>query len=207
MADTKMIKTIGEHWVCATLARRNWAPALTRDGIERTDILAVGTHLRSRPTIEIQVKTSTDPAPKSPWFLGKQGPPSARSANEWFVCVLVPSDLEAPLEAFVVPRDHISAAAWIYHHHKSKAFKQERKTKFNQFTIPKFYLKGYKERWDLLDRRTSEAPVRLPGFLPDWAKQDSVCLPPDHPWGDELPEKWDYPWRRAPAGWRDSLPE
>ncbi len=26
MADTKMIKTIGEHWVCATLARYKWAP-------------------------------------------------------------------------------------------------------------------------------------------------------------------------------------
>jgi hypothetical protein len=39
--DTKMIKTVGEHWVCATLARYGWAPALTRDGLERTDILAV----------------------------------------------------------------------------------------------------------------------------------------------------------------------
>lgn len=42
MVDRKMTKTVGEHWVCATLARHNWAPALTRDGIARTDILAVG---------------------------------------------------------------------------------------------------------------------------------------------------------------------
>ena len=51
-----MVKTAGEHWVCATLARYGWAPALTRDGLERTDILAVGTQLAHRPTIEIQVK-------------------------------------------------------------------------------------------------------------------------------------------------------
>ena len=54
VTDTKMVKTVGEHWVCATLARHGWAPALTRDGLERTDILAVGTHLPERPTVEIQ---------------------------------------------------------------------------------------------------------------------------------------------------------
>jgi hypothetical protein len=41
--DTKMVKTVGEHWVCATLARHGWAPALTRDGLERTDILSQST--------------------------------------------------------------------------------------------------------------------------------------------------------------------
>jgi hypothetical protein len=44
-----MIKTVGEHWVCATLARYGWAPALTRDGLERTDILAVSTTLSAYP--------------------------------------------------------------------------------------------------------------------------------------------------------------
>jgi hypothetical protein len=51
-----MIKTIGEHWVCATPARYGWAPALTRDGLERTDILAVNTDLHHRPVVEIEVK-------------------------------------------------------------------------------------------------------------------------------------------------------
>ncbi len=32
MADTKQTKSIGEHYVCAMLARCGWAPALTRDG-------------------------------------------------------------------------------------------------------------------------------------------------------------------------------
>jgi hypothetical protein len=65
-----MIKTVSEHWVCATLARHNWAPALTRDGIARTDILAVGTHLADRPTVEIQVKTASDEGSRPTWLLG-----------------------------------------------------------------------------------------------------------------------------------------
>ena len=65
MPDTKMTKTIGEHWVCTTLARLGWAPALTRDAIERTDILAVGTQHADRPRIEIQVKAANVPTPNS----------------------------------------------------------------------------------------------------------------------------------------------
>jgi hypothetical protein len=40
-ADRKVIKSAGEHWVASMLARNGWAPALTRDALERTDILAV----------------------------------------------------------------------------------------------------------------------------------------------------------------------
>ncbi|WP_394163475.1 PDDEXK family nuclease [Galactobacter valiniphilus] len=56
MADNKQIKTIGEHWVASELARRGWSPALTRDGLERTDILAVND---SGDVIEVQVKTAS----------------------------------------------------------------------------------------------------------------------------------------------------
>src|SRR5260370_17489402 len=70
MVDRKMTKTVGEHWVCATLARHDWAPALTRDGIARTDILAVGTLLPDRPTIEIQVKTASARGRNPSWPLG-----------------------------------------------------------------------------------------------------------------------------------------
>ena len=58
MVDTKRVKTIGEHHVAAELARRGWTPALTRDGIERTDILAVFTDPENRRMIEVQVKTA-----------------------------------------------------------------------------------------------------------------------------------------------------
>ena len=65
-----MTKTVGEHWVCATLARHNWAPALTRDGITRTDFLAVGTHLARCPAVEIQVKTASGTGSRVSWLLG-----------------------------------------------------------------------------------------------------------------------------------------
>jgi hypothetical protein len=57
MADTKMTKSAGEHWVCSVLSRYGWAAALTRDGLERTDILAVQTEGSGRQAIEVQVKS------------------------------------------------------------------------------------------------------------------------------------------------------
>ena len=112
MADTKMTKTIGEHWVCATLARHGWAPALTRDGLERTDILAVSTHLARRTTTEIQVKTAHSRGESTNWLVGTKAQLIVESEHEWFVFVLLP-DLPSIPRAFVVPRNHVSAAAWI----------------------------------------------------------------------------------------------
>jgi hypothetical protein len=114
MVDRKMTKTVREHWVCATLARHNWAPALTRDGIARTDILAVGTHLAHRPTVEIQVKAASDRGSRTSWPLGGITQLTAASEHEWFVLVLLPKFPLAP-RAFVAPRDHVSAATWIVH--------------------------------------------------------------------------------------------
>jgi hypothetical protein len=102
MADNKMTKTVGERWVCATLARHNWAPALTRDGIARTDILAVGTNLVDRPTVEIQVKTATDKGSRTSWHLGGVTRVIAASEHEWFVLVLLPKFPRTP-RAFVRP--------------------------------------------------------------------------------------------------------
>jgi hypothetical protein len=112
--DTKMVKTAGEHWVCATLARYGWAPALTRDGLERTDILAVGTHLPHRPTIEVQVKTASQRGETTNWPLGAKAQLFAESDLEWFALVLLPELPRTP-RAFIVPRDHLSAATWIVH--------------------------------------------------------------------------------------------
>jgi hypothetical protein len=77
VVDTKQTKTIGEHHVAAELARRGWAPALTRDGLERTDILAVLTEGEQRRMVEIQVKAARAAAMDSiSWPLGTraQGP-------------------------------------------------------------------------------------------------------------------------------------
>jgi hypothetical protein len=50
--DTKLTGSAGEHYVCSMLARYGWAPSLTRDGLERTDILAV--HSVERWLIEVK---------------------------------------------------------------------------------------------------------------------------------------------------------
>ena len=111
MADNKLIKSAGEHWVCSVLSRLGWAAALTRDGVERTDILAAnldGKH------ISVQVKTTQEW--KNPKFMfGQKGCEPSRSPQEWFVLVaLGRGEWEAP-RAFVVPRDHAAAGAWIRH--------------------------------------------------------------------------------------------
>lgn len=74
MADRKMTKSAGEHWVCSVLARHNWAAALTRDGLERTDILAVQTEGPHRTTIELQVMAIQAKDSGARWPLGMKSP-------------------------------------------------------------------------------------------------------------------------------------
>ncbi len=112
-----MTKSIGEHWACSELARRGWAPALTRDGLSRTDVLAVGTHLHHRAQIEVQVKSATmqKSIETTGWRLGKVVDLPAQSDAEWFVLVAIPAEEHQPLDAFVMPRDHVAAGAYISH--------------------------------------------------------------------------------------------
>jgi hypothetical protein len=189
--DTKMVKTAGEHWVCATLARYGWAPALTRDGLERTDILAVGTQLAHRPTVEIQVKTASQRGQATSWPLGTKAQLVAESEHEWFVLVLLP-ELPGTPRAFVVPRDHLSAAAWIVHQDwrtDPSAPAGSRNADLDQARIRWTVWRGYEDRWDLLGMPTPEVAVLLPPPLRGLALGERVGLPPGHPWNDHLP-KW-----------------
>jgi hypothetical protein len=115
--DRRTTKSIGEHWVCNEFARHGWAPTLNRDGIARTDILAVGTHLEERPRVEVQVKSATQGGRLESvrWTLGSLIPQLARSDAEWVVLVSIPVDLCQPPVGFVVPRDHAVAGAYIDH--------------------------------------------------------------------------------------------
>lgn len=87
---------------------------MTRDGTERTDVLAVSTVLPGRPTIEVQVKAATKSGERTTWQLNEKAQQPARSSHEWFVFVLLPA-APTPPRGFVVPRDHAAAAAWIVH--------------------------------------------------------------------------------------------
>jgi hypothetical protein len=189
MVDTKMTKTVGEHWVCAMLARHDWAPALTRDGIARTDILAVGTLLPDRPTVEIQVKAASARGKNPSWPLGDITQLTAASEHEWFVLVLLPK-LPLPPRAFVVPRDHVCAATWIRHQDwrtDPSAPEGTRNSDLSRARIALDVWQGYEDCWDLLGKPTTEVKVRLPPEFRGLAQGKRVGLPPGHPWNEALP--------------------
>ncbi|MFC5179400.1 hypothetical protein [Nocardioides taihuensis] len=190
MADTKMTKSVGEHWACATLARHGWAPALTRDGLERTDILAVATHLDHRPTVEIQVKATMSAGDRISWLLGEKAQLPDLSGHEWFVLVSIPTMHADPPRAFVVPRDHVAAAAWIVHMNwltDPLAPPGKRNAPVAQARIKVENFERYEERWDLLGEPTPTVPVLLPPELRDQSQEPRVGLPPEHPWHHDLP--------------------
>jgi hypothetical protein len=190
MTDTKMVKTAGEHWTCSMLARHGWAPALTRDGTERTDVLAVSTLLAGRPTAELQVKAATKIGDRTTWPLNEKAQQPARSQHEWFVFVLLPAMPIVP-RGFVVPRDHVAAAAWIVHQDwltSADVPKGRRNAPVSQARARCSVWEGYEDRWDLLGTPTDDVPVLLPSSLQEQAQLDRVGLPPGHPWVTRPPE-------------------
>lgn len=192
MRDTKQSKTIGEHHVAAEMARRGWAPALTRDGLERTDILAVLTTGEQRLLVEVQVKTARGARMESiSWPLGEKSQAPSAHQQEYFVMVAVPDDNVLPPRSFIVPRIHVAAAAWIEHMNwltepgvppgKRNASVERARVRLNTF-------KQYEGRWDLLEVEQCDAPVLLPAHFRDLALEERVGLPQGHEWRQELPD-------------------
>jgi hypothetical protein len=190
VADTKQTKTIGEHAVAAELARRGWAPALTRDGLERTDILAVEL-AGNRTLVEVQVKAARGRGPRLSWPLGEKSQQPALHPREWFVMVAIDELVSEPLRFFIVPRDHVAAAAWIEHMNWLTApgiapgvrnVGPER----SRVTLPTFA--GYENAWSSLGEPTDETPILLPPTFHGYAEEtERVGLPPGHPWTNNLP--------------------
>lgn len=173
------------------LARLGWAAALTRDGLERTDILAVDTNRTGdRPTIEIQVKTASDRGPRTSWALGKKSQEWSPSVREWFVFVLLPPDQRERPRSFIVPRLHVSAAAWIAHQSwrtDPTVPDGQRNATLDQARVEVAYWQGYEDRWDLLGEPTTSTPVLLPPASRSLALLPRVGLPEGHPWRGHLP--------------------
>ncbi|QNO38654.1 hypothetical protein H4J02_06595 [Protaetiibacter sp. SSC-01] len=191
MADTKQTKTIGEHHVASELARRGWAPALTRDGLERTDILAVLAEGDHRRPVEIQVKAARGPkVERISWPLGPKSQGPSRGPHEFFVMVAIPDDLSLPPRDFVVPRIHVAAAAWIEHMDwltKPGIPAGQRNAPVERARVWMMTLKDYEGRWDLLLDGQDKAPVLLPKHYRDLATDPRVGLPPEHEWREALP--------------------
>ncbi|MFF7291654.1 hypothetical protein ACFY9N_03890 [Microbacterium sp. NPDC008134] len=193
MADNKQTKTIGEHLVAAEIARRGWAPALTRDGIERTDILAVHTG-GERRMVEIQVKTArvTD-WDRANWPLGlKNQVPSAHD-REYYVFVGVPQDEDAAPRLFIVPRAHVAAAAWISHQDwrtEEGVPAGTRNAGPEMARVNMWVFENYENRWDLLFQDETDADVLLPPRYRDLAAGERVGLPADHRWQEGNLPNW-----------------
>ncbi len=93
--DTKQTKTVGERHVASELARRGWAPALTRDVLGRTDILAVDGD--ERPQVEAQVETARGSRmDRLSSALGATTQVRSAHDREYFVLVAVPDDERLP---------------------------------------------------------------------------------------------------------------
>lgn len=191
MADTKQIKTIGEHHVAAELARRGWAPALTRDGLERTDILAVFTNPQKRRLVEVQVKAARGAEWKRiSWPLGPKSQGPSAHEREYFVMVAVPHDLTCAPRNIVVPRAHVAAAAWIEHMHwltEPGIAPGKRNAPVDRARVWLSTLEAYEDRWDLLLVDEQDAPVLLPGQYRTLALDERVGLPNGHAWRAALP--------------------
>lgn len=196
MADSKLTKSIGEHYVCAALAYEGWAASLTRDGLARTDILAVkATDAGERTLVEIQVKTTTTVSRPS-WMLGDVKAP--QGLREWYVLVAAGKRLRDGTRCFVLPRLHAQAASWIGHHtwlHDPNAKPGTRNTQIGQSRPYHVDFLGYEERWDLLDRPTDDVEVLLPQRMREDIDRPNVGLPPAHPWQQNRPglERWPGP--------------
>ncbi|MBO0906999.1 hypothetical protein [Arthrobacter sunyaminii] len=191
MTDKKMSKSAGEHWVCSVLARHNWAAALTRDGLERTDILAVHTD-GPRRQIEVQVKAIQAKDAKGTWLLGLKSQQPALSQHEWYVLVLLDTSMPtAAPRSFIVPRDHVAAAAWIGHMNwltDPETPPGKRNAGPDQSRVSVETFQPYEDRWDLLGTPTGEIPVMLPRHYRKLAVDPRVGLPEDHPWKEYLPD-------------------
>jgi hypothetical protein len=197
-----MIKTAGEHLVCSMLARHGWAPAMTRDGIARTDILAVSTVLPNRPTVEVQVKAASERA-ETNFPLGEKAQQLAASDREWFVFVMLPTPPRPP-RCFVVPRNHVAAATWAVHMEWAtdpKVAPGTRNTPVSQARVHWEAWEMYEDRWDLLGSPTEEVPILLPDFVRDCINLERVGLPAEHPWSTQPPA-----WLQSPGATPSATP-
>ena len=190
MFDKKLRGSAGEYLVCGVLAQFGWAAGLTRDGLARTDAVAV--HAESDRAISLQVKTTgVGEGKPARWRVGEKDTRSSTSDSEWYVFVKLEGDAPAISTFYVVPRDHVAAAVWIAHYDWLRSPEVpvgKRNATLSQAMVAEAVFQAYEGRWDLLDVPTHRAPVLLPHSFRDLAQDiPRVGLPERHPWGKKLP--------------------
>jgi len=188
--DSRLVGSAGEHHVCSVLAQLGWAASLTREGLERSDILAAQTE-PPRRMIEVQVKTAA-PSKHPSWPLGRKGVLGAEADREWFVFVCLAEPGE-PARSFVVPRDHVAAGTWIRHQswlHEPGIPEGQRNAPIDRARAQLDVWERYENRWDLLAESAFDAPVLLPPAMHSCISDPKVGLPHDHRWLREGVPPW-----------------
>ena len=188
--DRKLRGSSGEHLVCGVLAQFNWAAALTRGGVARTDVLAVNAD--TGRTVTIQVKTNwCQTGELAKWRLGLKDILLAKAPSEWYVLVKLEGPAPARSRYFVVPRNHVAAASWIDHQSWLKdpsAAPGSRNAPQSLALVGETMFAGYEDHWERLNESTDTVPVLLPGWCRERALDERVGLPSGHPWHEKLPE-------------------
>ncbi|WP_146360303.1 hypothetical protein [Arthrobacter yangruifuii] len=161
-----------------------WKPVLDGDRNLKSNLPSV------RPD-ETDVPKAKDA--KGRWPLGLKSQQPALSQHEWYVLVMLdPSTPTAAPRSFIVPRDHVAAAAWIGHMNSltdPEAPPGKRNAGPDQSRVRVETFQPYEDRWDLLGTPTNEIPVMLPRHYRELAVDPRVGLPEDHPWKVHLPDR------------------
>ncbi|TQO18531.1 hypothetical protein FB472_0048 [Rhodoglobus vestalii] len=163
--------------------------------LERTDILTVHTSEQG-PMIEVQVKTANYVGGNTNWPLSTKSQQPELSTREWFVMVVLPA---APFQiprSFIVPRNHVAAAAWLAHVHWLTEPDAQPGTRNAGPSRSRVNVDGwarYEDRWDLLLSPTTDCPVVLPKWMQNASLLDRVARNPNY--------SWQHPWRDAPPTW------
>lgn len=172
---TGLTGAAGEYYVAAELSLRGWLATPTIKNAPGTDVLAQ--YREKGILVAIQTKTAS---------LGNQfmvnasmeRPSSAN--NEWVVLVKL-HELGSRPSFFIVPHDHVAAAAYAQHKRwlgtPGRGGRQHRDNP-RRMLIAKQFL-DYEDRWDLLLRHTSEVPNLLGA---DYSECIALWgVPPGHP--------------------------
>ncbi len=115
----------------------------------------------------------------------------AESDQEWYVLVLLGRDPRERPRCFVVPRDHVVAAAWITHEGwLSDPDVPVGSRKDGTVRVWPSDFVRYEERWELLDEPTGSVPVLLPSRFEALLREPRIAFPSWHPWWEAAPSDW-----------------
>jgi hypothetical protein len=171
---TGLTGAAGEYYVAAELSLRGWLATPTIKNAPGTDVLAQ--YREMGILVAIQTKTASL-GNKFMVNVGIERPSSAD--NEWVVLVKL-HELGSRPSFFVVPHDHVAAAAYAQHRRwlaTPGVGGREHRDNPRRMLIAKQFL-DYEDRWDLLLRPTSEVPNLLGADYAECIAQMGV--PPGH---------------------------